>query len=72
VKRLLLTTLTLSLAAGCASTDSAQSASREETYIALGSYLPRKTGNGKDERTFIDKEEFKRQADMVAGAGSKP
>lgn len=61
---MILGALTLAVLAGCASTDSVQLASREEAYVPLGSYLPRKTA--KDERTYIDKEEFKRQQEMTA------
>lgn len=65
MKKLALTAFTLAVLAGCASTDGTKVASREETYIPLGSLLPRKAGQGKDERTQVDKEEFRRQAEMT-------
>jgi hypothetical protein len=68
---LTLTALALTVLAGCASTDAVQTASREEAYVPLGTLLPRKTA-GKDERTYIDKEEFKRQQEMAPTAGILP
>jgi hypothetical protein len=59
-----LAALTLAVLAGCASNDAVQTASREESYTPLGSYLPRKNA-GKDERTYIDKEEFKRRQEQA-------
>jgi hypothetical protein len=62
---MILTTLALAVLAGCASTDTNQFASHEEAYTPLGSNLPRKSA-ARDERTFMDKEEFKRQQEAVA------
>jgi type IV pilus biogenesis protein CpaD/CtpE len=56
--------------AGCASTDTNQLDSREVAYTPLGSNLPRKTT--RDERTFVDKEEFKRQQEMAPTPGILP
>jgi type IV pilus biogenesis protein CpaD/CtpE len=70
LKRMILTALALAVLAGCATTDTNQVASHEQTYTPLGSYLPRKTV--KDERTYIDKEEFKRQQEMAPTPGIVP
>lgn len=72
MKKMTLAALTVTVLAGCASSDSIPTASREETYTPLGTFLPRKTGNTKDERTYIDKEEFKRQQDMTPAVEGKP
>jgi type IV pilus biogenesis protein CpaD/CtpE len=66
-----LTALALTVLAGCASTDTDQTASREESYTPLGSYLPRKNA-AKDERTLLNKEEFKRQQEMAPTPGILP
>jgi hypothetical protein len=74
LKKLTLVAFALTLLAGCASNDGVQVASREESYTPLGTLLPRKTNQGKDERTYIDKEEFKRAQETVssmAGAERK-
>lgn len=64
MKRMILGALALAVLAGCASDNSVQTASREEAYTPLGTNIPRKTA--KDERAYIDKEEFKRQQEMTA------
>jgi hypothetical protein len=73
LKRITLAALTLTVLAGCATSDTVQTASREEAYTPLGSYLPRKKANGPDDRVYADKEEFKRAQEMSrADMGSKP
>jgi hypothetical protein len=69
---MILAALAATVLAGCASTGANQVASRDETYTPLGSNLPRKTGAGKDERAYVDKEEFKRQQEMAPTAGILP
>lgn len=71
MKKTILVALALTALAGCASTDSVQLASHEETYTPLGTLLPRKVNQNKDDRTFMDKEEFKRQQDAVGSIQSK-
>jgi type IV pilus biogenesis protein CpaD/CtpE len=64
LRKITLAALTLTVLAGCASTDTVQTASRDDSYTPLGSYLPRKKTADKDDRTYVDKEEFKRQQEM--------
>jgi type IV pilus biogenesis protein CpaD/CtpE len=65
LKKTTFVTLALTVLAGCASTDDVQVAKREETYTPLGTLVPRKTGQNKDERTYINKEDFKRQQETL-------
>jgi hypothetical protein len=66
LKKLILVTFALTVLAGCVSNDNVQLASREESYTPLGTLLPRKANQGRDERTYIDKEEFKRAQESVS------
>jgi type IV pilus biogenesis protein CpaD/CtpE len=65
LRRITLAALTLTVLAGCASTDTVPTASRDDAYTPLGSYLPRKKANGPDDRVYADKEEFKRAQEMA-------
>lgn len=72
MKNTILVALALTVLAGCASTDNGvQLASNEQTYTPLGTLLPRKVSQNKDDRTFIDKEDFKRSQDAVGSIQSK-
>ncbi len=71
LKKTILVALALTVLAGCASTEDVQLASNEQTYTPLGTLLPRKVSQNKDDRTFIDKEDFKRQQEAVGSIQSK-
>lgn len=65
--RMILGALALAVLAGCATDESVQTASREETYVPLGTNIPRKNSKTpKDERTYVNKEDFKRAQEMTA------
>lgn len=71
MKKTILVALALTVLAGCASTEGEQYASREETYTPLGTLLPRKANQDKDERSYINKDEFKRQQESVGAFQGK-
>lgn len=66
MRKLIFAAVGVAALAGCAVTDGGQVASHEETYTPLGTLLPRKNTQAMaDERKFVDKEEFKRQQQMM-------
>jgi len=73
VTKMILAALALAVMAGCASTSpqGVQVAAAEERYTPLGTLLPRKKTQSKDERAYIDKEEFKRQQESVGAFQGK-
>jgi hypothetical protein len=65
--RVILGALALAALAGCASNEGVQLASREETYVPLGTNIPRKNSKTpRDERTYVNKEDFKQAQEMTA------
>lgn len=66
MRKLIFAAVGVAVLAGCAATDGGQVASHEETYTPLGTHLPRKNTRAMaDERKFVDKEDFKRQQEMM-------